>query len=183
MHHPTIPTMINTNRYAALALLATLAACGTKDDAPAAGGAASNSIAIPTSKAGSDDADLKEINSYRLTMDDVRKFAAIKAKGDKLNLKSKEDSDDGDSKDDESLDGMARKIDRNPQLKALIESEGMDTRQFAVVMWTFIQAGFIQMAVDQGANLDSLAKAENVNVENLKFLKAHEKEVAALGLK
>ena len=73
--------MINTNRYAALALLATLAACGTKDDAPAAGGAAPNSIAIPTSKAGSDDADLKEINSYRLTMDDVRKFAAIKAKG------------------------------------------------------------------------------------------------------
>ena len=59
----------------------------------------------------------------------------------------------------------------------------MDTRQFAVVTWTFIQAGFIQMAVDEGANLDSLAKAENVNVENLKFLKAHEKEVAALGLK
>ena len=181
MHHPTIPTMINTNRYAALALLATLAACGTKDDAPAAGGAAPNSIAIPTSKAGSDDADLKEINSYRLTMDDVRKFAAIKAKGDKLNLKSKDD--DGDSKDDESLDGLARKFERNPQLKALIESEGMDTRQFAVVTWTFIQAGFIQMAVDEGANLDSLAKAENVNVENLKFLKAHEKEVAALGLK
>lgn len=172
--------MINTNRYAALALLATLAACGTKDDAPAAGGAAPNSIAIPTGKAGSDDADLKEINSYRLTMDDVRKFAAIKAKADKMNIKVKDD--DGEPKD-ESLDGLARKLDRSPQIKALIESEGMDTRQFAVVTWTFIQAGFIQMAVDEGANLDSLAKAENVNVENLKFLKAHEKEVAALGLK
>lgn len=176
--------MITTRRYASLALLATLAACGTKDDAPAAAGSAPNSIAIPTSKAGSDDADLKEINSYRLTMDDVRKFAAVKAKGDKLNLKSNDDGNDaGDSKDDDSLDGLARKFERNPQLKALIESEGMDTRQFAVVTWTFIQAGFIQMAVDQGANLDSLAKAENVNVENLKFLKAHEKEVAALGLK
>ena len=173
--------MINTNRYAALAMLATLAACGTKDDAPMAAGSAPNSIAIPTGKASSDDADLKEINSYRLTMDDVRKFAAIKAKADKLHIKAKDD--DSDAKDDESLDGMARKIDREPQLKTLIESEGMDTRQFAVVMWTFIQAGFIQMAVDQGASLDSLAKAENVNVENLKFLKAHEKEVAALGLK
>jgi len=175
--------MIKTRCYASLVLIATLAACGKKDDAPAAG-SAPNSIAIPTGKAGSDDADLKEINSYRLTMDDVRKFAAIKAKGDKLNLKSKDDrNDDGDSKDDESLDGLARKFERNPQLKALIESEGMDTRQFAVVTWTFIQAGFIQMAVDQGASLDSLAKAENVNVENLKFLKAHEKEVEALGLK
>ena len=173
--------MIDTNRYAALALLAALAACGTKDDAPAAAGSAPNSIAIPTAKAGSsDEADLKEINSYRLTMDDVRKYAAIKAKADKLHLKAKDD--DSDSKDDESLDGLARKLDRSPQLKALIESEGMDTRQFAVVTWTFIQAGFIQMAVDQGASLDSLAKAENVNVENLKFLKAHEKEVAALGL-
>lgn len=179
--------MITTCRYASLALLATLAACGNKDDGPATAGSAPNSIAIPAGKAGSDDADLKEINSYRLTMDDVRKFAAIKAKGDKLNLKSNDDSesrsDDGDAKDDESLDGLARKFERNPRLKALIESEGMDTRRFAVVTWTFIQAGFIQMAVDQGANLDSLAKAENVNVENLKFLKAHEKEVAALGLR
>ena len=118
-------------------------------------------------------------------MDDVRKFAAIRAKADKMNIKAKVDArdSDGDSKNDETLDGMARKFDRDPRIKALIESEGMDTRHFAVVTWTFIQAGFIQMAVDQGANLDSLAKAENVNVENLKFLKAHEKEVAALGHK
>lgn len=176
--------MIKTLRYASLALLATLAACGRKDDAAVAG-SAPNSIAIPTGKAGSDDADLREINDYRLTMDDVRKFAAIRAKADKMHIKAKDDArdSDGDSKDDETLDGMARKFDRDPRIKALIESEGMDTRHFAVLTWTFIQAGFIQMAVDQGANLDSLAKAENVNVENLKFLKAHEKEVAALGLK
>lgn len=181
MHHPTNPTMINTNRYAAIALLATLAACGKKDDASASGGAAPNSIAIPTGKSSSDDADLKEINSYRLSMDDMQKFASIKAKADKLHIESKDD--DSDSKDDESLDGLARKIDRTPQLKSLIEAEGKDSHWFAVVMWTFIQAGFIQMAVDQGASMDSLAKAENVNVENLKFLKAHEKEIAALGLK
>lgn len=174
------------NRKTLIALLAaatatTLAACGRKSDATAetSAAAAGRPVTVAARSAGSGDADLREINSYRLTMDDVRKWSAIKKKADAMKLEAKDTASNG-ADDDDSLDGFEAKINATPKLKALIESEGMDTRDFAVVTWTMIQAAFIQMAVDQGASLDSLAKDKDVNVENLKFLKAHEQEIDAL---
>ena len=173
------------NRYAIIPLLVatttTLAACGKKSDATAEtnAAAAGRPVSVAARSAGSGDADLREINSYRLTMDDVRKWSAIKKKADAMKLEAKDTASNG-ADDDDSLDGFEAKINATPKLKALIESEGMDTRDFAVVTWTMIQAAFIQMAVDQGASLDSLAKDKDVNVENLKFLKAHAQEIDAL---
>ncbi len=182
-NRPTTPLMIQLTRPTFLALLAatTLAACGTGADAPAeAGSAAPSSLAVPVRGADKGDADMKEINSYRLTMDDVRKWTTIKKKADAMKIEASDDDGDGDDSNDDSLDGFERKLNASPKLRALIESEGLDTREFAVITWTFIQAGFIQMAVDQGASMDSLAHAANVNVENLRFLKQHEKEIDAL---
>ena len=174
------------NRNALIALLAaattTLAACGRKSDATAESNAAAPSrpVSVAARSAGSGDADLREINSYRLTMDDVRKWSAIKKKADAMKIEAKDTASNGADDDDDSLDGFEAKINATPKLKALVESEGMDPRDFAVVTWTMIQAAFIQMAVDQGASLDSLAKDKDVNVENLKFLKAHQQEIDAL---
>lgn len=173
------------NRNALIALLAaattTLAACGKKSDATAESNApAARPVSVAARSAGSGDADLREINSYRLTMDDVRKWSAIKKKADAMKLEAKDTASNGADDDDDSLDGFEAKINATPKLKALVESEGMDPRDFAVVTWTMIQAAFIQMAVDQGASLDSLAKDKDVNVENLKFLKAHAQEIDAL---
>jgi hypothetical protein len=173
------------NRNALIALLAaittTLAACGRKSDATVeTSAAAARPVTVAARSAGSGDADLREINSYRLTMDDVRKWSAIKKKADAMKIEAKDTASNGADDDDDSLDGFEAKINATPKLKALIESEGMDPRDFAVVTWTMIQAAFIQMAVDQGASLDSLAKDKDINVENLKFLKAHEQEIDAL---
>lgn len=172
---------MNRNALIALVAAATLAACGRKSDATAeTNTAAARPFSVAARSAGSGDADLREINSYRLTMDDVRKWSAIKKKADAMKIEAKDTASNGADDDDDSLDGFEAKINATPKLKALIEGEGMDTRDFAVVTWTMIQAAFIQMAVDQGASLDSLAKDKDVNVENLKFLKAHAQEIDAL---
>lgn len=172
--------MIPSIRGTLVPLLAAAAftACGGKGDVVTDTAAVAVRAAPSRNAASSGDADLREVNSYRLTMDDVRKWSAImkKAEAMKVNMKDEEDRSGGD----ETLDGLEAKINATPKLRDLVRAEGMDTRDFAVITWTMIQAAFIQGALDQGVPMDSLAKDKDINVENVKFLKLHEKEIDAL---
>lgn len=135
--------------------------------------------ALPTQASPKDDADLRELSRYELTMTDVRKFAAANAnlaKHPKV-----EDGDDGDEdRSSESLDEMAARIARIPEARKAIEAAGLTVRQYAVVTMALFQASFAQYAVEQGADPAKVARDAGVNPANLRFVKEHKQELEML---
>jgi len=134
----------------------------------------------PCSAAPSGDADLRELSRYELTMTDVRKFAAANAALAKHpEAERDEDQDDGDT-DDESLDELAARIGRVPEARKAIEAAGLTVRQYAVITMALFQAAFAQYAVDQGADINKVARDAGVNPANIRFVKEHKAELEKL---
>jgi hypothetical protein len=126
------------------------------------------------------DADLRELSRYELTMSDVRKFAAANAAlAQHPEAERDEDQDDGDT-DDESLDELAARIGRVPEARKAIEEAGLTVRQYAVITMALFQAAFAQYAVEQGADIDKVARDAGVNPANIRFVKEHKAELEKL---
>lgn len=132
---------------------------------------------FPTNDAANGDADLEEIGDYRLTMDDLRKWSSIVAEANQIDYTQSASREISDNPSIDDLEGL---YSENPQARALIENGGLDIRDFVVITFTMMHAGFAQFSIDQGANPDSVAKEMNVSLANLKFLKDHQNEIAQL---
>ncbi len=158
--------MTTENRFArnlVLAFLALTAICGQ-----------------PTHAAPGGDADLRELSRYTLTMTDLRKFAAANASLAKHpKAEESEDADDSEN-DNESLDEMAARIGRIPEARQAIEGAGLTVRQYAVITMALFQAAFAQYAVEQGADIDKVARDAGVNPANIRFVKEHKAELEKL---
>ena len=173
-----------------LLLATTLTACGDKAaDASADGSAPRSKSFDVTAKAKDGAADEEEISRFRLTMDGVRKLHAINSGMAKLDLEKSsqasgtpedsaaaENESDGGS-NEPSIDELETFINRNTQARALIAAQGMDTRDYVVMTHAMLVVGVAQMAIDQGARPDSVAKELKVSAENMQFYKEHRKEI------
>jgi hypothetical protein len=134
----------------------------------------------PCSAAPSGDADLRELSRYELTMTDVRKFAAANAAlAQHPEAERDEDQDESDTEDD-SLDELAARIGRVPEARKAIEAAGLTVRQYAVITMALFQAAFAQYAVDQGADINKVARDAGVNPANIRFVKEHKAELEKL---
>lgn len=163
-----------------------LTACGKKDAAPAGSATATTSSASADSKG---DADLADVQSYELTMDKVDKYFAVQRNlANKLKAMSPAErkaamahNDDNDEESDKSDDiaGMARKIDRQPQLAAAIREAGLSSREFAVMTLALMQSGMAAgvMKMRPKDDPDSLARAMKANPANVRFYREHEAEL------
>lgn len=129
------------------------------------------------------DADLRELSRYELTMSDFRKYAAATETLAKHAKTQDEyvDEEMGDAvADAESLDDMAARLGRVPGARQAIESSGLTVRQYMVISMAIMQAAFAQFAVDQGADPAKVAKDAGVNPANLEFVKEHKAEIEKL---
>ena len=167
--------------------LLVVAACGKKDAAPASSAAATTASASAGAKG---DADLADVQSYELTMDKVDKYFAVqrnlanKVKAmspaeRKAAMAHKDDDNDEDSGKSDDIDGMARKIDSQPQLAAAIREAGLSSREFAVMTLALMQSGMAAsvMKMRPKDDPDSLARAMKANPANVRFYREHEAEL------
>ena len=131
----------------------------------------------PVLAAPNGDADLRELSRYELTMADLKKFGAANAALAK-HPKAEENDDAGDdTNDNESLDDMAARIGRIPEARKAIEAAGLSVRQYCVITMALFQAAFAQYAVEQGADINKVAREAGVNPANIRFVKEHKAEL------
>lgn len=126
---------------------------------------------------GAKDADVKAIQSYRLTESGLSKFMqatrniaqAAKAHPEIAN----EQEDDGS---DKSLDDMVAIYDRHPEIKHAITSTGMTSRDYVLFTFAMFQAGMAAGVQQMGGKLP-----EGVSGQNIEFYKKHEAELKKFG--
>ena len=173
----------------ALVLVATLAACGKKDgsapDSAAQGAAAATSSTTAGTKG---DAELADVQSYRLSMDKIDKMLAaqriLAAKAKAMTPAEREAMEargDSDSDPNESLDDMARKIEKEPMLRDAIREAGLSPREYVLITMSMMQTGMADggLKMRPKDNQDSLIRAMKANPDNIKFYREHEAEITA----
>jgi hypothetical protein len=130
------------------------------------------------------DADAKEIQEYRLTSATLTKlgqvqenlYAAMKAhpelgKGHADSADSKEDRED----EPKTLDDMAKRYDRIPEMKQAIVKSGLTSRQYVLATMAMMQAGMSAAVMEMpGADKSKIAPAVQANIA---FMKAHKTEI------
>jgi hypothetical protein len=179
---------------ACAALCIGIAACGGKGDKAAAGANGvpdvADASAVPDAKGGDgggNDADLRELEEYRLSMEDVdrwlqanRNLAQLSEKLEREHPEMAEQTEAVEGSGMGSFDDYETSIDRVPGARDAIEESGLSVHEFAVVGWALIQAGMAQYAVEQGADPKELAAKAHINPENLTFAREHQAEIAKL---
>jgi hypothetical protein len=129
------------------------------------------------------DADTKEIQSYRLTMPVLQKMivatktAAAAIKNDPKYRDSDAADDDNGDDSNASLSDLERKIDKMPHMKEGLEAAGLTAREFAVFEMCAMQAGMVAGLEKAGQHLTSLPAG--IRPENVQFMKDHEKDFEA----
>jgi hypothetical protein len=127
------------------------------------------------------DADAKEIQTYRLTSSTLTKlgqvqenlYAALKAHPElgKRYAGSNEDRED----EPKTLDDMAKRFDRIPEMKQAIVKSGLTPRQYMLATMAMLQAGMSGAAMEMpGADKSKIAPEVQANIA---FMKAHKTEM------
>jgi hypothetical protein len=127
------------------------------------------------------EADAKEIQAYRLTSSTLTKlgqvqenlYAVLKAHPDlgKQHANSREDRED----EPNTLDDMAKRFDRIPEMKQAIVKSGLTPRQYMVATMAMLQAGMSGAAMEMpGADKSKIAPGVRANIA---FMKAHKTEM------
>ncbi len=179
---------------ACAALCIGIAACGGKGDKATAGANGvpdvADASAVPDAKGGDGgghDADLRELEEYRLSMEDVnrwmqanRNLVQLSEKLEREHPEMAERTEAVEGSGMGSFDDYEASIDRVPGARDAIEESGLSVHEFAVVGWALIQAGMAQYAVEQGADPKDLAAKAHINPDNLAFAREHKAELAKL---
>src|SRR5512141_758591 len=167
-----------------LAGFVTLTACN-KDNSAASKSSAAPAAATPALAASADN-ELKDITTYRLSMDKIDKYIAaqrnIALEAKNLSPEEKaamEARNDGDSNADASLDDMQKKIDSEPLMKSAIQDAGLSTREFVMITMSMMQSGMAAgvLKMRPKDNQDSLIRAMQASAENVKFYQDNETEI------
>jgi len=127
------------------------------------------------------DADAKEIQQYRLTSATLTKlgqvqedlYAALKADPElaKRYADSKEDSED----EPKTLDDMAKRFDRIPEMKQAIVKSGFTPRQYMLATMAMVQAAMSSAVMGiPGADKSQITPEVQANIA---FMKAHKAEM------
>jgi len=130
----------------------------------------------PAGAKSKNDADLAELQNYRLTERVLKKLAQVQ---DSIYASIKADPglatryEKKTALGNESLDQSVRRIESIPELKEAIVKAGLTPREFFVAGMALAQAAFASMARDQG-NVPAAVRA------NMSFLKTHEAELTQM---
>ena len=125
-------------------------------------------------------ADARAIESFTLTTPVLRKmaqvqenmYAAAKAHPELTKKYARPSSDEEDA---ETLDAMAQRIDRIPELKAAVAKAGFTSREYMIATMATFQAAMASAVMDMpGADKSKLSA--NVRA-NAAFVKAHTAEL------
>jgi hypothetical protein len=176
------------------ALCVGIAACGVKGDkaTSSANGVpdVADASAVPDAKGGDGgdhDADLRELEEYRLSMEDVnrwmqanRNLVKLSEKLEREHPEMAEQTEAVEGSGMGSFDDYETSIDRVPGARDAIEESGLSVHEFAVVGWALIQAGMAEYAVEQGTDPKELAAKAHINPDNLTFAREHKAELATL---
>lgn len=121
------------------------------------------------------DADVKEINAYRLSEAKLDKFMlASRNLVDAVNANPSITKRDIE-KENPSLAEMAAFYDSHPAIKKAINSAGMTSREYVTFMLSIMQAGMLSWAAKQpGAKLPADAP-----LANIAFYDAHKEKIDA----
>ncbi|HEU4584276.1 MAG TPA: hypothetical protein VFR95_00935 [Gemmatimonadaceae bacterium] len=175
-------------------LCVAIAACGGKGDKVDAGANGvpdvADASAVPDAKGGAGgghDADLRELEEYRLSMKDVnrwvqasRNLAQLAEKLEREHPEMAKQREAVEESGARSFDDYENSIDQVPGARDAIEESGLSVHEFAIVGWALIQAGMAQYAVEQGADPKELAAKAHINPDNLTFAREHKAELAKL---
>ena len=172
----------------ALVLVTTLAACGGKEGG-ATDSSAPNAASASASSGGTNaDAELADIQSYKLSMDKIDKMLAaqriLAAKAKAMTPAEREAMEArGESASDAnaSLDDMARKIDSEPMLRDAIREAGLSSREYVLITMSMMQTGMAESVLKMRPkdNQDSLIREMKANADNIKFYREHQAEITA----
>lgn len=119
---------------------------------------------------GASDQDAAEISAYALSVAGLEKYRQATTNLAQLGeaLSQNCDEDQGDP----SLDVMVAEVRGIPGAAEAIESAGIPVREYVVLTWAMIQAGFAAWGLDQpGGELPP-----GVSMANVEFFRAHEAE-------
>ena len=180
-------------KFLFIVLAGLLSACGGSQDDEAGAGEGATTGNSQT------DADVADIKDYRLTMDRMDKFfqaqmnVALAAK--QMSPEQREAMEMEESSADATLEEMTDRIEKNPPFRDAIRKAGLSPREYVTLSLAYVTsamaAGVLQMRPND--NQDSLARAMDANLENIRFLqenraelekkqKAFEAEAKRLGL-
>jgi hypothetical protein len=173
-----------------LATVLALAACssdkpkaapeGAGDAAPAAASASSAS----SGGSSSGDADLADVTNYHLTMAKVDQWyaaqrnVALKVKAMSPAERAAYESTNA-SDPNASLADIAATFDRIPPVRDAVREAGLSTKEFATLTMSLMQSGMAAAVLKMRPkdNQDSLAREMKANMDNIRFMQAHEAEL------
>lgn len=133
--------------------------------------------------AAQNDADVKAIESFRLTVPVLNRmaqvqenmYATVKAHPELAKKYADDKEDDGDEEDAKTLDDMARRLDKVPEFKAALIKAGFTPRGYMVATMAMFQAAMTAAVLDMpGADR---SKVSANTMANVAFLKAHAAEM------
>ena len=125
--------------------------------------------------------DEKEIQRFTLTSPFLDKMAAVQGKVATLEkdhpemekqVKGAASQNRGET--DDSIDGMAKRIDSFPPLVNIIKAQGLTVRQYVVGTMALLQAS---MYATMKKQMPSMKTPEGMNMANVAFIEAHQAEM------
>ena len=126
------------------------------------------------------DADLREIQNYRLTTKTLARLAQVQENIYAL-LKANPDlakrHADTDSRDEsaQTLDDMAKRFERIPEMRRAIVKAGLTPREYMLATMALLQAGMSAALIEApGVDQNTIAPGVRANVA---FVKAHQAEM------
>jgi hypothetical protein len=131
-------------------------------------------------------ADREVIAQHILTMDDMRKFAAVSTRFAELAqrdskvcaLIGQEERAPGASADDRSIAARARALEAEPVTRAALQASGVTAREFVVIMLTYLTTTMDYMTRVTGRSLYS--DPVKVNPANREFMVSRKDEIGEL---
>ena len=119
------------------------------------------------------DAETREVAAYRLTADALEKYAAATRALAPVLAENQHGCDEGG---DESLSGLAARLDAVPGASAALSEAGMSSREYFVFSFAMVQAGMGAWSLSEGGG----ELPAGFSKENVAFYQAHEAEFQEL---
>ena len=183
--------MIDSNRTALarsaalLTLVLSFAACGSRD----ADDSAATASAPAATSSQSVDEELEDLSKFRLSMDKIDRYIAVQrniaqraaamSPEEREAMKEKLGDEDNDNAN-ASLDDMTQNIAGHPLLNAAVREAGLSPREFTMITMSMFQSAMAASVLKMrpNDNQDSLAREMKVNLDNIRFYREHEAEIA-----
>lgn len=133
--------------------------------------------------AAQNDADVKAIESFRLTVPVLNRmaqvqenmYATVKAHPELAKKYADDKEDDNEQEDAKTLDDMGRRLDKVPEFKAAVIKAGFTPRGYMIATMAMFQAAMTSAVLDMpGADR---SKVSANTMANVTFLKAHAAEM------